>query len=354
MKRFIGIDPHMASCTLGVVSESGKRVREMVVETNGEALVGAVASIAGDKHVCIEEGTYSAWLYEILTPHVSRAVVAMPHREGGGPRQKSDSIDAYGWADKLRTGTIRTAVYKAPGRYSRLRELCRVYRMVTRQTTQAKNRVKAMYRSRGIQTPGRQVYGEEGRQQWLKQLPSSARDAARLLHETADALEDVRAQTEKAIVAEAKQYPEVRRLRTIPGIGKLWAAMLVTVIITPQRFRTVKQFLSYCGLGIVMRTSSDWVQTVDRRWARVPVQQTRGLTRRRHGLLKEIMKSAATTAIGPRAHNALKTKYEQLLSAGTKPNLAKLTVARKIAAIVLRVLKEQQEYQDELVAAKKR
>jgi hypothetical protein len=34
----------------------------------------------------------------------------------------------------------------------------------------------------------------------------------------------------------------------------------------------------------------------------------------------------------------------QLTSAGTKPNLAKLTIARRIAAIVLRMWKDEEEY----------
>jgi hypothetical protein len=36
--------------------------------------------------------------------------------------------------------------------------------------------------------------------------------------------------------------------------------------------------------------------------------------------------------------------YQRLLKAGTKPNLAKLTVARKIAAIALSMWKSNKEY----------
>jgi hypothetical protein len=36
--------------------------------------------------------------------------------------------------------------------------------------------------------------------------------------------------------------------------------------------------------------------------------------------------------------------YVHLTSAGTKPNLAKLTIARRIAAIVLRMWKDEEEY----------
>jgi hypothetical protein len=36
--------------------------------------------------------------------------------------------------------------------------------------------------------------------------------------------------------------------------------------------------------------------------------------------------------------------YVRLTSAGTRPNLAKLTIARRVAAIVLRVWKDWKEY----------
>jgi hypothetical protein len=48
---------------------SGKRLTSHVVETNGQALVEQLKMIPGNKHVCLEEGTQSAWVYEILSPH---------------------------------------------------------------------------------------------------------------------------------------------------------------------------------------------------------------------------------------------------------------------------------------------
>ena len=36
--------------------------------------------------------------------------------------------------------------------------------------------------------------------------------------------------------------------------------------------------------------------------------------------------------------------YLRLTSAGTRPNLAKLTIARRVAAIVLRMWKDEKEY----------
>ena len=64
MERYIGVDAHGTSCTFGVIGPSGRKLRNDVVETNGAALVSHLRSIPGRKHLCLEEGTQSAWLYE--------------------------------------------------------------------------------------------------------------------------------------------------------------------------------------------------------------------------------------------------------------------------------------------------
>ena len=61
--------------------------------------------------------------------------------------------------------------------------------------------------------------------------------------------------------------------------------------------------------------------------------------------LKNILKGAATTVVMNMHSDPLYEHYVQLTSAGTKPNLAMLTIARRIAAIVLRMWKDEQEYE---------
>ena len=75
MQRYLGIDAHSRSSTVYVMSAAGKKVRQDVVETNGQALIGHLAQIPGQLHVCLEEGEWSAWLHEILEPHVAEIVV---------------------------------------------------------------------------------------------------------------------------------------------------------------------------------------------------------------------------------------------------------------------------------------
>jgi hypothetical protein len=71
-------------------------------------------------------------------------------------------LDAFRRAEELRTGTIKTSVFKAPRRFSRLRELARVHSMLVRDVVRVQGRLKAMYRGRGISTPGKSVYSSRG------------------------------------------------------------------------------------------------------------------------------------------------------------------------------------------------
>jgi transposase len=153
---------------------------------------------------------------------------------------------------------------------------------------------------------------------------------------------ELREQAEARLQQETKKHPIVKRLSTAPGLGKIRAAQVVSIVVSPVRFRTKRQFWSYCGLGIVMRTSADWVREGGR-WVRAPVAQTRGLTRQRNPVLKCVFKGAATAVIQMKDH-PLKHAYERLLEAGTKPNLAKVTIARRIAAIVLAMWKHEEDY----------
>ena len=100
-------------------------------------LVEAIRGIPGRVHLCLEEGSQSTWLYEILGPQVAEIVVAVPE-ENKDP--KDDLRDAWARADELRTGRIRTRVFKAPKLLTALRSAACAYRMGTQEVVRVKNR----------------------------------------------------------------------------------------------------------------------------------------------------------------------------------------------------------------------
>jgi hypothetical protein len=138
--------------------------------------VECLRAIPGQRHVCFEEGTQSGWLFEILEPHAVEVVVAGVGAGSRGP--KDDKRDAFGLAEDLRQGAIKTRVFKNGGPYKALRELARTHRMVVTDVVRTKNRIKGMYRSRGVAVAGKSVYSSAGREPWQEQLPDLG--AARL------------------------------------------------------------------------------------------------------------------------------------------------------------------------------
>ncbi len=340
--RYLGLDGHSPSCTLGVVGPSGKRLKSLVVETKGAALVEAVRSIPGRRHLCLEEGELSAWLCELLEPHVVELVVTVPQTSRAA---KDDLRDAFARAEELRTHAIATRVYKAPLHLTPLKNAVRAYGMAVQDTTRAKTRLKSVLRSRGILADS-SLYHNESRERWLAQLPPAHRLLAEWLGEELDQLLPLREKAEQWLLKESRTHPIIRKLKTAPGMGPIRTAQLMAIVADPHRFRTRQQFWSYCGLGIVTRSSSDWMQDKTGRWVRAVVPQTRGLTRRRHPLLKSVFKGAATTVIAQPTH-PLHADYQRRLQSGIKPNLAKLTLARRIAATVLAMWKRQEVYDPE-------
>ncbi len=340
MERYLGADVHAASVTFCVLDASGKQIRRDVVETNGKALVGYLQSLAGNLHLCLEEGEWSQWLYEILSPRVAELVV---YRGEWKPGQKSDAIDAHGLAEKLRTGTIDRPVYKDAKLYTALRDRARTYTMVTRDVARVKSRLKSFFRARGVPCAGEAVFKAEPRMERARALPPATREMVELLGRELDSLEALKAEAEASMLKESHRHRIARILETAPGLGPIRVAQMLPIVVTPHRFRTKRQFWAYCGFGIVMRSSSDWVQDQGQ-WVKARLVQTRGLNFNHNRMLKAIFKGAATTVIAHCGANPLREGYDRQLESGTKPNLAKLTVARQIAAIVLAMWKTQEEY----------
>jgi hypothetical protein len=216
MDRYIGLDVHSASCTAGVLSANGKRLSSTVLETNGKVLVEFLRLIPGDLHLIVEEGTHAAWLYEILSPHVKDMVVmSVPKSKG----QKNDKLDAFGLAEKLRTGSIERRVYKGLGEFSTLSSLSKAYRNVMVDSVRVMNRIKGVYRSRGISTSDGQVYCLKTKDQWLDKLPLKMRPLANTYYTELDVLLSVREQALKDMLKEAETHRIFHILQTIPGLG---------------------------------------------------------------------------------------------------------------------------------------
>ncbi len=95
VKKYIGLDVHKDATSIAVLNGAGKLVMESIVETQAATLLEFLHGLRGELHVTLEEGTWAAWLYDVLKPLVEEIVVCNPRRnallkEGS----KSDKVDA--------------------------------------------------------------------------------------------------------------------------------------------------------------------------------------------------------------------------------------------------------------------
>ncbi|HKY37690.1 MAG TPA: transposase [Polyangiaceae bacterium] len=160
MDQYIGIDAHSESCTVAVMSAAGKQLRQQVVDTQAKVLIEVVEGIAGNRHICIEEGQLAEWLVETLGPHAKEMAVVQPKEHRG---HKSDAADAWALAEQLRVKAKGTYVFKPTTQYRSLREAVRTYGIAVKDTTRAKNRLRSLLRARGIPKLDKSIYDPERR-----------------------------------------------------------------------------------------------------------------------------------------------------------------------------------------------
>jgi len=108
---------------------------ESIIETKASTILQFIQGLRGDLHVTFEEGTWAAWLYDLLKPHVTKQVVCDPRKNALLKKgNKSDKIDAHKLADLLRGGYLRS-VYHGQNGLRTLKELARSYRTISKDLT---------------------------------------------------------------------------------------------------------------------------------------------------------------------------------------------------------------------------
>jgi hypothetical protein len=116
--KYIGLDVHKESISIAVRNAAGKIVMECVIETKASTILQFFGGLRGDVHVTFEEGTWAAWLYDLLKPHVRKLVVCDPRRnallqEGN----QNDRVDARKLAELLHHNQLRSVYHGDHGRH---------------------------------------------------------------------------------------------------------------------------------------------------------------------------------------------------------------------------------------------
>jgi transposase len=339
--KYVALDVHQATTVASVREESGRVIARTILPTEAAALLEFVGGMRGAIHVAFEEGTQAQWLHELLAPRVDRVVVC---DRRGEPRQgnKGDVVDADQLSERLRQGGLR-AVYHGGAHHATLKELTRTYQNLVEDSTRVMLRLKALFRARGIRAAGRGVYHPRHRARWLAELrDAGARFRAEALYAELDVLRALRPKAKAAMLAEARRDPAWELLQTIPFFGPVRVALLLATMQTPWRFRTKRNLWAYAGLAVVTRTSAEFALVAGRPVRRRRAPLTRGLNPNHNRVLKDVFKGAATAATG--RPGPLQDWYQGVLARGVREGLARVTLARKLAAITLRLWKKGEPY----------
>jgi len=102
-------------------------VMEAILETKAETILQFIYGLRGSLQVTLEEGTWAAWLHDLLPPHVTRVLVCDPRKNALlKVGNKSDRIDARKLSELLYLNKLGPVYHGEPG-IRTLKELARSY-----------------------------------------------------------------------------------------------------------------------------------------------------------------------------------------------------------------------------------
>ena len=348
--KYVALDVHQASTAAAVRSASGRVVRREVLETTAMAVRAFIRSVGRPVHVVLEEGALAQWLHDVLCHQVDELIVCDPRQNAllltGS---KTDRADADKLSELLRLGALRP-IYHAKDEVADLREHVRSYETLVDDSVRFMVRIKAIFRGRGMSTRGQKLYAKTSRSEVLDRLgrETAVRTRTEALFAQLDHVMDLRERAREAMIAAAARHSAYAHLRSVPFIGPIRAAEIIAYVITPHRFRTRRQLWAYSGLAVVTHSSGD-----HRFEAGKPIRRrvtaTRGLNHNFHRVLKKVFKQAAFDASihgGP-----FRDRFEVMVTKGIRPEMARLTLARKIAAVVLSVWKRGVDFSEQQMIA---
>ncbi|MBV8955822.1 MAG: IS110 family transposase [Solirubrobacterales bacterium] len=256
--RAIGLDVHrdfcvIAICEDGVVRSAGR------VPSTPEALQTLAESLLPSDRVALEV-TGSCWeVARILEPHVNRVIVVSPDDTGiTQARAKTDRLDARALAKLLWKGELE-AVWKPDERCRVMRRRLARREQLVQARTRSKQEIHAvLHRRLQGKPPVSDLFGVKGRE-WLAglKLPLEERESVDAGLRHVEFLEVEIAQVERLIAQQALDWPEIRRLMTVPGVSLICAASFMAAIGNANRFLTSRKLVAYLGLDPKVRQSGE-------------------------------------------------------------------------------------------------
>jgi transposase len=249
MGLYGGIDLHSNNLVLALVDRGGQMVSRQRLPNELDVVLEHLAPHRERVLGLVVESTYNwYWLVDGLMEAGYPMHLANPAamQQYSGLKHTDDQTDARWLAEMLRLGVLPEG-YIYPKAERPWRDLLRKRAQLVRQRTANLLSVQNLiHRNTGVRLTGRQVWKltGEGIREWVKEPRlAQAVEANRVV---LNALQEQIQAVEQAIREGLRPRPELRLLRTVPGIGEVlgWTILLETGAV--ERFASVGQYASYC------------------------------------------------------------------------------------------------------------
>jgi transposase len=337
---YVGVDLGSSKFHQVGINEGGATTLSREMMTSAANLVKAFSGLRGEIHVHLEAGELAPWAIEIIGPLVHRVVCSHPQTNAwiAKDSDKSDRIDAYKLADLLRFNRFKEVHYAREQVRRDFKTLVQHYDELTHQQARLKTKIKARLRMQGVIVRGTEVFSARGRQVVLGKVKSPAvRTAIRQLYAVLDQTLKAQTEAQHLMLSAAQALPEIKIMRTAPGIGPIGACRFSAYVHTPQRFSSTRQLWKYCRLSVSHRSSNG-----------KPLRRPR-LDRSGCGRLKDVSRKAFEAALRTTADNGFKRAYYRALGQTHDATHARLSVQRKIVSTLRAMWINQTPYGDELM-----
>src|ERR1700682_960592 len=256
---YVGLDMGSSAFQQAALNHEGAKMMNRSFPTSEANLRSAFAKLPGEIHVHLEAGELAPWAASIIAPLVKRVVCSHPRDNAWIAKDgdKCDRVDAYKLAELLRLNRFKEVHY-APDQPRRdFKQLVQHYDELTAHQARWKTKLKARLRMQGVIVTGERLFSATGRQAVLTRVKSRAvHTAISQLSEVLDQAVAAQEQARLLMLRAAPAFPEIKLLRTAPGVGPIGACRFSAYIHTPQRFSSKRKLWKYCRLSVSHRSSN--------------------------------------------------------------------------------------------------
>ena len=248
---YAGIDAHKRTCTIVIIDDQGRKIKERRVKTDEAEIKNFFAPYRNNICAVVETCLNWQFIHRILRDYILSIKVAQSYklRIIAEANIKTDSIDALALAQLLRVGYI-PEIFVPDDKTLKLRELIRTRIYLVRLRTRLKNKIHSILDKNGFRPfPGADLFGRSGRK-YLRTLKigNPEEGIIKRFLELIEKLEENVKDLEIIVGNNVDNTPTIKLLRSIPGIGRISSHLLLAEIGDIKRFKTKGKLCSFAGL----------------------------------------------------------------------------------------------------------